>query len=332
MDNSRAEMALFLISEGYTANEIVEACGYANISCVFNLAKKRGLKVAKAHSKLHAKMRAYKAEGHTMGEVAERFGVCEGTAQRICKGVAPQQPKPPKNGYNPPNKGVYQNIDDVKRIISERIPGFEYAGDYTGSNGSVKLRCKTCGDVTTRTWVAVRHGSAECQHCAELKRKRQDGLKELHRIKDEYWRKVRAEQNKRGEQVVKLLKHAERIHRCPICGTITDKPKYCSTDCARKAWNANHEAKRRIKIESVLVDKDITIEALYQKHNGVCQICGGLCDWGDFYFKDNHFVVGDNYPTIDHIKPLVKGGEHSWENVQLAHHHCNSVKGARWDG
>ena len=110
MDNSRAENALFLIREGYTANEIVEACGYANISCVFNLAKKHGLKVAKAHSKLHAKMRAYKAEGHSASEVAEHFGVSEGSAQQICKGIAPQKTRPPKNGYHPTNKGVLASV------------------------------------------------------------------------------------------------------------------------------------------------------------------------------------------------------------------------------
>ena len=35
----------------------------------------------------------------------------------------------------------------------------------------------------------------------------------------------------------------------------------------------------------------------------------------------------DNYPTIDHVMPLAKGGMHSWDNVRLAHHGCNSAKG-----
>ena len=28
----------------------------------------------------------------------------------------------------------------------------------------------------------------------------------------------------------------------------------------------------------------------------------------------------------DHIIPLAKGGEHSWDNIQLAHRICNSLK------
>lgn len=32
-------------------------------------------------------------------------------------------------------------------------------------------------------------------------------------------------------------------------------------------------------------------------------------------------------PTLDHITPLAEGGEHTPENVQLAHFICNSHKG-----
>lgn len=274
-------------------------------------------------------MRAYKAEGHTNVEVARKFHVCTNTAKRICKGIAPQENTNGSTG----EKGVLQREENIKRIIAERAPGFEYAGNYTGSEGHVDLQCKECGHVFTARWNTIRHkGHKTCPACEQRKkhtlRLKKEVEKQVRRMAAEYERECK----RRGAQVVKLLKHAERIHRCPICGTITDKPKYCSTDCARKAWNANHEAKRRSKIENVLVDKDITIEALHQRDKGVCQICGGLCDWGDFYFKDKYFVVGDNYPTIDHIIPLAKGGEHSWENVQLAHFSCNSAKGARWDG
>ena len=41
---------------------------------------------------------------------------------------------------------------------------------------------------------------------------------------------------------------------------------------------------------------------------------------------NNVFMAGNDYPTIDHIKPISKGGTHTWDNVQLAHFHCNSIK------
>lgn len=37
-------------------------------------------------------------------------------------------------------------------------------------------------------------------------------------------------------------------------------------------------------------------------------------------------VVGKTYPSIDHVFPLSKGGLHSWDNVKLAHHYCNTIK------
>lgn len=41
--------------------------------------------------------------------------------------------------------------------------------------------------------------------------------------------------------------------------------------------------------------------------------------WGDY---------GPDYPTIDHIVPLSKGGPHLWSNVQVACAECNIAKGA----
>lgn len=42
--------------------------------------------------------------------------------------------------------------------------------------------------------------------------------------------------------------------------------------------------------------------------------------------NDNNFIVGYDYPSIDHVIPISKGGTHTWDNVRLAHHHCNSIK------
>jgi 5-methylcytosine-specific restriction endonuclease McrA len=36
-----------------------------------------------------------------------------------------------------------------------------------------------------------------------------------------------------------------------------------------------------------------------------------------------------NDPTLDHLMPVSRGGEHSYRNVGTAHRGCNSRKGAR---
>lgn len=56
-------------------------------------------------------------------------------------------------------------------------------------------------------------------------------------------------------------------------------------------------------------------EELYERHRGVCGICGEAVDHDNF--------------ECDHVVPLSRGGEHSYANTQLAHPRCNRVKHAR---
>ena len=102
----------------------------------------------------------------------------------------------------------------------------------------------------------------------------------------------------------------------------------CRVRANSLVWNT----RRRTKLQDALVDNDITLYDLFERDGGRCHLCGGLCDWKDHGYKNNHFVAGKNYPTIDHVVPLVLGGEHSWSNVKLAHFSCNSAKGASVNG
>lgn len=72
-------------------------------------------------------------------------------------------------------------------------------------------------------------------------------------------------------------------------------------------------------------DETITLKKVFDKFNGVCQICGGMCDWRSI----EHGHIKRLYPTVDHIVPLSKGGLHTWSNVQLAHMGCNAGKQAK---
>ncbi len=55
-------------------------------------------------------------------------------------------------------------------------------------------------------------------------------------------------------------------------------------------------------------------QIVYQRDQGICGICG------------QHVRLVQM--SLDHILPLSKGGEHSYQNVQLAHRHCNSRRRA----
>lgn len=76
------------------------------------------------------------------------------------------------------------------------------------------------------------------------------------------------------------------------------------------------------------IDNSITLKALFKRDKGLCKICGERTDIKDTTPKGHPRRM---YPTIDHIIPLSKGGTHTWDNVQLAHMHCNSRKCDRID-
>lgn len=75
--------------------------------------------------------------------------------------------------------------------------------------------------------------------------------------------------------------------------------------------------KRRARIVGAAVIETIDLDTLYARDAGFCKICEKPCTREE--------------ASVDHIKPLSKGGNHSWKNVQLAHRVCNSRKGARED-
>lgn len=271
----------------------------------------------------YAAMREYKAQGHSMQEVADHFGVSGQTAQRVCKGISPQTNKRKQHYVNGYTKGDFDRDAYATKIVSERIHGFEYVDGFTSSDGSVRLRCKKCGAVIVRSWITVRHNNIACENCkrivAEEKAKQEEQQRRLEAERKE-WAKA-------GKAKAKQLSFSI----CKGCGSLFYSERlgvqYCTIDCQKRTLNAIGKDKRLKKMMGIVVDRSITVEKLYEKSNGVCAICGGQCDWSDHVLRDDGtFVVGAMYPSIDHVKPISKGGLHEWDNVQLAHLSCNSKK------
>ncbi len=70
------------------------------------------------------------------------------------------------------------------------------------------------------------------------------------------------------------------------------------------------------KTKRIIIPKT-TKEKVYEKGNGICAICGKPVTKNEF--------------TIDHIIPLSRGGRNDIENLQIACHDCNELKGNRMD-
>lgn len=227
------------------------------------------------------------------------------------------------------NGGFVNNEDDIRRIVEERTPGYAYAGGYTGSEGSLRIRCKTCGTEVVRSIISIRHNHLKCRECDRLQRERlkQERRAEIlrrQREREEQWRIARIDRT--------ATQGAFRV--CPVCNSLfipqAHGQKYCGESCVKKV--ANRRDRRLKRKHSKIYDKDITLQEVFRRDHGICYLCGVECDWGDMEVRENGAkVAGDWYPSIDHVRPLAKDGTHSWDNVRLAHRICNYLKSDKED-
>ena len=110
-------------------------------------------------------------------------------------------------------------------------------------------------------------------------------------------------------------------------------PKYCSKRCstraARKRNRADARHRRRVRLYGTVEAKadKITLDAVIEKDNGTCYLCGTKTNKKDYTRVRGYFSAGSTYPTVDHVIALANGGTHTWDNVRLACRDCNSRKG-----
>lgn len=194
------------------------------------------------------------------------------------------------------------------------------------------IECLECGLQLERKGSSLRNAIREhkdiiCYHKTEY---------ELEEIKLE--KEIKRELNKLNKEIKEVINRnkrfeieVNRIRECKVCGEIfiADNPSQvcCSEECMRKNKNRKkNRLDKRIRNKEQ-IDKDITLDKLIKRDKGICQICGKPIDEEDYYYtEEGYFIVGNNYPSIDHIKPLAKDGTHTWDNIQLAHMICNSIK------
>ena len=115
------------------------------------------------------------------------------------------------------------------------------------------------------------------------------------------------------------------IKICPVCGSEFESNsktrKYCSSECRRRVKRDKEQDKRRRRrqLTGDQRGKMLSIDRVYERDGGICQICGLPvplhCDRNDGWSR-----------TMDHIDPVMLGGSHSYGNCQLAHRICNCIK------
>lgn len=236
-------------------------------------------------------------------QVADILGVHHGTVGRWARAAGIVRGK---GGGCVARNNSRRNAETRQRIESAIGDRFEVVD--VGTSRWSTLRCRACGTEFRRK-VDPRYPTT-CPEC----HRRETERREIER---------REREGKRAlmQRLVNLLAYE---HECPVCGrkfrSSNPSVVYCSSRC-RNRHKGYSDHVLRAKMYGVEYDRSITLDKLIERDGLTCYLCGKTCDtsdkrWGSF---------GPDYPTIDHIVPLSKGGAHTWDNVRVACGKCNCV-------
>lgn len=255
-------------------------------------------------------------------QVADMLGVNHGTVGKWARAAGIVRGKGggcvARNNAARSSKAAPKRMARVRDAIGER---FEVVRETR--KDWFLLRCRECGHEFER-FVDL-HCKTECPECHR---------REVERSRFEREDKRREREGKRAlmQRLVNILAYE---HVCPECGarfrSSNPSQLYCSEGCRKRArWKRREKSLgshgshvKRAKRYGVEYDRSITLNKLIKRDGMTCYICGKACTkddkrWGMF---------GPDYPTIDHVIPLCKGGTHTWDNVRVACGECNDAKG-----
>lgn len=270
------------------------------------------------------KIRELRAQGFGYSDIARELGrnrknICKTCRKLGLEMTSDEKARTKRRGAFKPRINWQERLDSnygsgvVRFLRDERLS--------TGES-QLEIECVKCGCKTTISSISTRTKTQRqyiCLGCIQLR-------KEQERLDKEYEK----QEEKRLKEVRKP--RLQVAFQFCECGQILQqgyrKCEACRRERDREAWRIN-DIKRRANTKRVERDKDITLGKLFERDKGVCYLCGNKCDWNDGAWINGAFIVGRNYPTIDHVVALANGGSHTWENIRLAHLSCNSKKGKR---
>lgn len=241
--------------------------------------------------------------GMSKKDIAEHFGVSYRTIRSKLKGIDGSLSISQRDAKN-----------KVLRYIKENST-LELVKYGLKKDEKSVFECKQCGCIVERHASSILKGHVSCPTCKKKLKEKKLKEKRTHYTWDITEPIVCSEC---GEEFIP----AENGY------THTKKPKYCSAKCKSKhcSRNSRHVRRLRVKVKS----DHPSWKSLYQSGETKCYLCGGDVDVNDYLITANgHFVAGKNFPSLDHVVPLSKGGTDTWDNAKMAHFYCNSIKSDR---
>jgi 5-methylcytosine-specific restriction endonuclease McrA len=149
--------------------------------------------------------------------------------------------------------------------------------------------------------VATKHGISQyrkgcrCEVCCAAKR----AHNQKHRMDPEYWAARRSDNPEYQEQERQRDRRRQQTHE------------------RRSAKLTYAQTRRAVMLDAFVETVDSV--SVFERCGYICQMCGITCP------KDAVWPAKD-FPTLDHIIPLAKGGEHSYANTELLCLDCNNHK------
>lgn len=241
-------------------------------------------------------------------------------------------------------------VDEVKQRAANH--NFTYISGYENYDSIITVKCNDCGTIFERRAILVirKPDVRKCPHCEEMvkqereqrrqkeqeqrrqkEQERKQTIKEFESLNNNYIRNIKTAFNIAISNLKKF-----RPYECKNCGEVfiaTQPSSYCSEECKlyhkryRDYSKAIQKKFKELNREEDVIDKDISLYKVIKRDKGICYLCNKPVDINDYHITAKGAVaVGNNYPSIDHVLPISKGGKHSWDNVGLAHLICNSHK------
>lgn len=322
---------------GYKAKAIAEVTGY-NMHGVQNVLTRRGLANAKSRPKksdfdLDQIEYEYVTLGTSSYELSKKYGIGHTTINKWMRQRGHHLGKGAhQKGRHKPElaeRHKHAEREFAKRLVDEFGGKFEYVGNFRANDKKfAMIRCTECG-CEFEHYIGFQGVVWDCPECKQrqLEADRQRREEEVEQERE----------TRRYERMFEEIREYALDKTCKECGStfhnVSKTALYCSDRCKRRRQNRkkasftsdNFRHYYHVKYGGRYrdhYDPSITLKKLYERDGGVCQICGEPCDWDDREWGCH----GPTYPSLDHIVPRAKGGDHKWENVQLAHCICNSRK------
>src|SRR5882672_2199350 len=186
-------------------------------------------------------------------------------------------------------------------------PFQEFHRDKTSDDGHVNL-CKLCKKAYNELWyqrnfvrIQDRKKSHYHKHKDEIKVQHKtyyENNKKRLKPTMETYRKEHVEESRQMKRRWRLA-HLEHLQILNKIWRLNNPEKR----------RANHARRRALKQQATVIEK-VEIALIFMRDRGICSICGKK--------------VQRKEATLDHIIPLSRGGNHSYQNSSLAHGRCNS--------